>query len=92
MILLEVMSLGKPIVATDVGGVTELFKDGDGGIIIPVESPKSTANALCKLITDNKLRQKMGKKNRDRIKQVFNLEKMIAEYECLYKKLIFLDT
>lgn len=87
IILLEVMSLGKPIVATDVGGVRELFKDGDGGFLIPAESPKSAAKALSRLITDKELRQTMSKKNRERINKVFNLEQMIKKYECLYKRL-----
>ena len=87
MTILEVMSLGKPIVATDVGGVTEQFKDGIGGFIIPVESPKEIAHALSRLIDDNNLRQTMGEKNQDRINNKFNLEQMIAKYKGLYKKL-----
>lgn len=82
--LLEAMACGKPIVATDIGGVREAL--GDCGILVPPRSPKCLAEAIVKLLSDKRLAMELGKKARERVVTKFSLNSMIAEYRSIYEK------
>lgn len=81
----EAMACGVPCVATDVGDLSIMI--GDTGIIIPPENPKALAEGWSKLISlspaDRKL---MGKAARERIQEMFSIERMVQDYETLYRK------
>jgi len=56
--LIEAMALGKAVIATNVGGIPEVVKDGMNGILVSPKSPKSVSEALEKLLTNLELRKK----------------------------------
>jgi glycosyltransferase involved in cell wall biosynthesis len=58
--IMEAMSFGLPIVATDVGGIPEWVSDGVNGILVPSRDPASLARAIQLLIDDPPLRKSMG--------------------------------
>lgn len=60
MVALEAMACGTPVVASQVGGLAFLVKDGVTGFVIPDSDPEKLAGALRKLISDSGLRQRMG--------------------------------
>ncbi len=60
-VVLEWMALGRPVVATDVGCVRELLRDGAEGLIVPPENPAAMADAMERLVLDPDLRRDMGK-------------------------------
>jgi glycosyltransferase involved in cell wall biosynthesis len=64
--LIEAMSAGKPIVASDVGGNPELVAHGVNGLIVPVGDSAALAEALLRLARDPDLRQRMGRASRQR--------------------------
>lgn len=80
----EAMACGIPVVATNIGGLSELVKDGLTGFIVPPKDPKAIANALIKLIKDVKLRKKMGVLARQRVEEKFGIQKMIDEFYNLF--------
>jgi glycosyltransferase involved in cell wall biosynthesis len=49
--MLEAMAVGTPVIAADVGGVSEVIKDGETGLLIPPESPSHLASAIEELLT-----------------------------------------
>ncbi len=59
-VLLEVMSAGLPIVASNVGGIPELIKDGYNGVLVPPKEGSSLANAINSLIRSPSLRKQYG--------------------------------
>jgi glycosyltransferase involved in cell wall biosynthesis len=84
MTLLEAMALGKPIVATDVGGVREVVEDGETGFLSPPASPGYLAERIVALIKDSAMARNMGQKGKQRVETFFTVEKMIAQYEAFY--------
>ena len=59
--ILEGFQFGKPAIATNVGGIPELVKDGKNGILIEPEDPKVLARAILRLADDKKLREELGR-------------------------------
>jgi glycosyltransferase involved in cell wall biosynthesis len=81
--ILEAMSLGKPIIATNVGGTPELIQDGKNGLLISSKDIIALKEAIEKLVKDKKLRDKFGKNNKNKIKE-FDIKKVIKKYEKIY--------
>lgn len=90
--LLEFMSLGKPIIATDVGGNNEAVINGESGIIIPPMDPIALTQGILKLIQENNTAEDMGMRAMERFKENFTLQTMIQEIEKLYDTLFYLET
>ena len=63
-VLLTAFGFGKPVVATRVGCLPEYVIDGETGFLIPPSDPQKLANAIIRLLSDEGLRQKMGKNAR----------------------------
>ncbi|MDI6780111.1 MAG: glycosyltransferase, partial [Bacteroidota bacterium] len=74
--LLEAMSMGKPIITTDVPGCRETIKDGINGLLIPHRDIESLANAMQTLISNPKLRIEMGKESRMFAEERFDVNKV----------------
>lgn len=53
-------AFGKPVVASDVGGIHEVLEDGKSGYLVPPENPKALAEAIIKILKDDNLRKVMG--------------------------------
>jgi glycosyltransferase involved in cell wall biosynthesis len=82
---LEAMCLGKPVIASAVGGLKEIFDDNTALFVIP-EDEVSIKKAIEKLIFDNALMAKLGVNGRKRCLEVFSFEKMLNIIEQTYKK------
>ena len=85
-VLIEAGHAGLPVVATKTGGIPWIIKSGESGILVPPKNPEALAEALKKLLGDEKLRKRMGKKNREIISQKFSFEKMLKETIDIYNK------
>ncbi|MBI4855346.1 MAG: glycosyltransferase [Acetobacterium woodii] len=83
--LLEAMSTGKPVVATDVGGNSEAISNGETGIIVPPDDPAALANGIIAVLNDKHMAEKMGLKARERFERLFTIQKMIDETEKLFE-------
>lgn len=81
----EAMRAGLPIVASRVGGVGEQVEDGWNGFLLDSLDGDRAADYLGKLITDEELRREMGSNSRFRGEALFRLDRMVEEYEKLYK-------
>ncbi len=86
--ILEAMALGKPVVATNVGGIPELVENGKTGLLVPARNPEKLAEAILCLLKNKKLAQEMGRKGRIRVQQFFHLRNMIKETENVYLGLV----
>ena len=84
--LLEAAAHGLPAVVTDVGGNSEIVKDGVSGIVTPPNDLEDFAEALVKLSADADLRAKMGSQAREHVLQVYSANVMAEEYASLYSQ------
>jgi len=82
--ILETMSAGKPIIAARVGGIPEAIKNGGTGILVPPKNSEALTGAINDLLAAPKKRKEMGEKAKQRALQLFDVERMVKEYENLY--------
>jgi len=85
--ILEYMSCGKCVVATAVGGVPEMVKDGVNGALVKSESPEDLAEKLVHMINNKEMRESMGLMARKIIEEYFTLDKMIENYKEFFKEM-----
>ena len=85
--LLEAMASGLPIVATDVGGNSEVVVHGKTGFIVPAQSPEALAEKLLLLSRDGGLRLQMGSAGRKRVEEKFDIRRTVKRYEALYHEI-----
>lgn len=85
--LLEAMAVGLPIVATAVGGNPEVVQDGATGYLVPAGDPKSLAHAINRHLSQRDTWKPMSQLARQRVETQFNIERMIYEYEDIYRDL-----
>ncbi|MGZ4031606.1 MAG: GT4 family glycosyltransferase PelF [Tumebacillaceae bacterium] len=83
--VIEAMMTGKPVVATDVGGVTEAL--AETGLVVAPRDPNGFAEALLKLLYAPELRESLGREGRERALSFFTLDKMIDLHLKAYIKL-----
>ncbi len=81
--LMEAMSFGIPVIATDCGGTRELV-DGESGILVQEKDPVSIANALGYLIDDFERRRNFGRDGRNKVVDEFNTVKNAKELLVLF--------
>ena len=84
MITLEAMAMAKPIVATNIDGITEQITDEENGILVPPKDHRALSEAILKLIQDKELSKKLGIAAREKVEREFSVEKMVAETEKVY--------
>jgi colanic acid/amylovoran biosynthesis glycosyltransferase len=83
---MEAMARGVPVVATDVGGMTELVEPGINGHLVPPRNAIALAEKLEELLNHAERRQSMGRLAYEKVKAEFNLENTLSQYTRLYEK------
>ena len=86
--LLEAMSYGLPIVATNAGGIKEVIEHGKDGLLAEIGDYNAIANNIVKLIKNKKLRETIGKNAREKIICKYTMDKIAKRYEDLYFELL----
>ncbi|MBW2253271.1 MAG: glycosyltransferase [Deltaproteobacteria bacterium] len=81
--VMEAMAAGLPVVATEVGGIPELVRQGTTGHLVPPEDSPALAKALVTLLEDADLRRRMGQAAR-RDAESFSIREMTCQYERVY--------
>lgn len=84
--IVQAMSLGIPIVATNTGGIPEVVTTGKSGILVEAGKPQALAEAIVTLLRDKSQAKEMGKLASEEAKIKFNLKDMIKETEGIYEK------
>ena len=86
--ILEAMSAGKPMIASDIPGINEIVKDGVNGVLVPPKNPEKLASAILTLLEDENLRKKMGKCARNIALERFSWEKILNMLSSVYEEAI----
>jgi D-inositol-3-phosphate glycosyltransferase len=87
MVALEAMACGKPVVASQIGGLAYLVQDGVTGFTIPVDEPIELANRLTSLLQDPGLRDRMGKQA-VQVAREYAWDKIAAKLLLVYDELL----
>lgn len=87
MVLLEAMSLGKPVVSMNVGGISELITNGENGILVQPGDYKQFIEHLYILKNNKSKMAQFQEKSKTLIKDKFDIKTQILKIESLYKKL-----
>jgi glycosyltransferase involved in cell wall biosynthesis len=84
-VVMEAMSLGLPVVGTNIGGTPDQIAEGETGFLIPPSDPKALAQALTRLIENPRLREFMAQAARTRIETQFPISETIRKIEHAYR-------
>jgi len=88
LVILEAMSLGIPVIATEVGGIPDVVSDGVSGILVEPKNPVALADAIQKLIKNPDLAEKMGREGRRIFLEKFSESVVWPQYEKFYLSLV----
>jgi len=82
--ILEAMATGLPVVATRVGGNSELVTEGETGLLVPPGKPDLMARAIQTYVMDTGIAGRHGKAGRRRVEKEFSIEAMVSRYLEVY--------
>ena len=86
-VILEAMSQGTPIVATDAGGTTEALEHDVSGVIVPAGDPQALAVALERVLADPGLRQRLAQASRSTYTRTFGADVVVPSVVRLYEEI-----
>jgi len=86
-VALEAMALFRPLVATKVGGVTDVVIDGETGLLAPPADSEALASCVARVLHDPALATRMGERGARRVEEHFTVERMVGEHLGLYASL-----
>jgi|ERR1051325_10907430 glycosyltransferase involved in cell wall biosynthesis len=86
IVAIEAMSMGSPVIASRIGGLTDVLKDGETGFLIPPGDMSSLTQAIQRLLEDKSLRNRMGQ-NAVYRSQDFRAGQVVPRIEAVYRKL-----
>jgi glycosyltransferase involved in cell wall biosynthesis len=87
---LEAMAAGLPLVVSAVGGLREVVEDGDTGFLVPPDDIRELAHRLTRLLRDDELAMKMGKRAREAA-QRYHADRTAEGYARVYERLLAED-
>ncbi len=88
LVMVEAMACGLPVVATATGGAREIVEDGVTGKLVSVGDAERMAEAILSLLREEDERRRMGALGKERARQHFSLERMVAETVALYAEVL----
>jgi glycosyltransferase involved in cell wall biosynthesis len=86
--ILESMACGVPVIASNVGGVSEIIENGYNGMLVEPNSSEAITNSITKLLEDPSLQHTMGQRAIETIKTKFSWSVNLKKYIEAYSKAI----
>ncbi len=87
LVIAEAGFFGVPSIGSDVGGIPEMMRDGETGLLVPPDSPEALADALARLIEDSVLRARLGAEAEALFHRQFHVDRMAATFAAAYREL-----
>ena len=85
---LEAAAAGLPVVAAAHGGLPEIVRDGETGLLVPPGDHRALAAALARLAAEPGLARRLGAAAAEDVRRRFGLRRMVEEVEGLYERLV----
>jgi len=86
--VLEIMTVGRTVIATSVGGVPEIVRDSVNGLLVPPLDPQKLAQAIERLAKDSELRRRLEIAAHETVQQDYSIERMVHKTQQLYLELL----
>ena len=86
-VVIEAMSLGKPVIASSIAGTPEQITHMRDGLLVEPGNSEELARAIGTLAHDSELRQVLASNAREKFRECFSAQKAVASYERIYEKL-----
>jgi glycosyltransferase involved in cell wall biosynthesis len=87
VVVLEAMSSGRPVVASNRGGIPELLRDGETGLLADPDRPETFADALVRLLADRSTADAMGAAGREAVLSTYTSERLVDGLQRFYDAL-----
>jgi glycosyltransferase involved in cell wall biosynthesis len=86
VVLVEALSNRRPVVASAVGGIVDVIKDGQTGILVPEKNPDAIAKAVLRLIEDPDYARQLGDQGYAHARNYFDWDRIMDQYEIIYSE------
>jgi len=83
--IVEALAAGRPVVASNVGGISSIVKDGRTGILTKAKDARALAGAIKGLLNNTALKDKFARRGRDLVEDAFTIDRMVDKIEGVYK-------
>lgn len=87
IVAIEAMSMGKPVIASDIGGLSDVVTDNESGFLVPSDDPEALREAIQCLVDDPVLREHMGNMAKQRVVR-FHAETVVPRIEQVYQEIL----
>ena len=87
-IMLEAMALGKPVIATGVGGVYSVIRDEETGLVVPPSDSARLAERILELLENPEEARRLGAAGQELVHDEFNVDKMVRETVAVYRRML----
>jgi len=88
LVLFEAMACGLPVIATTVGGTPEIINHMKNGVLVPPRNPEAMAEALSKLLAEEKLGQNIGEEAKKNVENRFTWEENLRQLKEIYNEFV----
>jgi len=85
--LIEAMTCGKPVIASKVGGMTEIIENGKSGLLFESGNVSALANSILLCLNNESLRETMGKASRERVENTFSWDSVFTDLYAMFQEL-----
>ncbi|TML57816.1 MAG: glycosyltransferase family 4 protein [Actinobacteria bacterium] len=85
---IEALAAGRPVVATRVGGVPDVVREGEDGFLVDAGDVDALADRLARLAADPDLRERLGAAGRARVVPRYSVERLVDDIDLLYRSLL----
>ena len=87
-IMLEAMALGRPVIATKVGGVYRAVRDNETGLLVPPSNSEALAERIVELLDNPAQARAIGQTARETVEREFNVERMVEQTAAVYREVL----
>jgi len=86
MVIVEAMAYGVPVVASRSGGITDIIRDGENGLLVPESDAGALAAAVDRLLDDPGLAARLGDAGRQDVRERFSPDGIAARFDSVYRR------
>jgi len=86
--ILDAHVLGTPVVASAVGGIPEIVRDGETGLAVPPREPEALANAIARVLTEPGLGRRLNERGRALVEESYSVDAMVDGTLNVYERVL----